>query len=111
MELHGQLVNFFQTNGKFSDFLNASLGIELLIISLIALTTFTFLIVAMLFYKSGNLIILKAIFYKKPLPVTNKDYFSAKIIAIGIMLSFFLMIIALITWLFSGTVYLYWYID
>ena len=92
--------DYFSTD-KFQAFLNASLGVEFLIITLIATIIFALLILAMFFYKSGNMAILTSLYFKNPLPETNKNYPAAKVITIGIMAGFSLIVIAVVAWVFS----------
>jgi hypothetical protein len=94
-------------SGKWDVFVQYPFGLQFTIIGLMASGLFGLLILAMLTYKIGNITILKALFLKIPLPKTEKDISSARIIAIGILISVFLILLAFITWLISAWVGLF----
>ena len=94
------IINISDPNGWFT-FLNDVFGIQLLYISLFATGIFTMLIITLYFYKTGNNLILKGLYFRMPTPATRTSNTSSKIIATGIIIGFFLILIGVVIWIIS----------
>ena len=95
------IADAFVQNGKWQSFLNYPISTQITILAAFSAGIFLLLIVVMFFYRMGNNFILKMLYYRIPVPESGKGYMSAKILAAGILISIFFIILALIAWIFS----------